>query len=106
MTQHFVIADELRQLGTPSFYSYVRLFGALNKSLRAIATEWAEYSEKAFEDSTETFEQIVGAKSVEHAIGIQSAYVERAYEAHIAEMMKLSEMYASLVHNAFKSQSG
>jgi len=41
-------------------------------------------------------------KSVEHAVEIQTQYVKKAYEAHIAQMTKLGEMYVSLAQNAFK----
>jgi len=51
---------------------------------------------------TRAFQQLASAKSVEQAVEIQSQYVKKAFEAHIAEMTKLGEMYASLAQNAFK----
>jgi hypothetical protein len=33
-----------------------------------------EYSKKAFEDATRAFEQLVGSKSIEQTIEIQSQY--------------------------------
>jgi len=48
---------------------------------------------------------MVGAKSVEDAIEVQTKYAKKAYDAHIAEMTKLGEMYASLIQTAFKPQA-
>ncbi len=44
----------------------------MNKGFQAIAAEVTDYSKKAFEDSTRAFEQLIGAKSIEQAIEIQS----------------------------------
>jgi GNAT superfamily N-acetyltransferase len=83
------------------FYS----FGELNKSFQVIATEWTDYSKKVFENSTKALEKVVGAKSIEDAIEVQTKYAKMTYEAHIAEMKKLGEMYASLMQTAFKLQA-
>jgi hypothetical protein len=105
MTEHSKIADEFQKVGKDSFEAAVRSYGDANKGFQAIVAEVTNYSKKAFEDGTRAFEQLVGAKSVEHAVEVQSQYVKKTYEAHIAEMTKLSEMYVSLAQNAFKPLS-
>ena len=45
---------------------------------------------------------MIGAKSVEQAIEIQSQYAKKAYETHIAEMSKLGEMYVAIARDAYK----
>ena len=102
MTEQSKIADEFQKAGKDSFEAVARAYGDANKDFQAIVSEHTNYSKKAFEDGTRALEQLVGAKSVEQAIEIQSQYVKKAYEAHIAEMTKLGEMYASLVQSAFK----
>lgn len=105
MTEHSKIADEFQKVGKDSFDAAVRSYGDVNKGFQAIVAEVTNYSKKAFEDGARTLEQLVGAKSVEQAIEIQSQYVKKAYEAHIAQMTKLGEMYVSLAQNAFKPQA-
>ena len=61
-----------------------------------------EYSKAAFDDAVRTWEQIIGVKSIEQAIQIQSAYAKRVYENHVAEMSKLGQMYVGLVTDASK----
>jgi hypothetical protein len=61
-----------------------------------------DYSKRMLEDSTRAFEQMVGAKSVDQAIEIQSQYAKRSYDAYVAEVSKLGEMYACLARNAYQ----
>jgi len=77
-------------------------FGEVNEGLQAIAAEVAGYSKKSFEDGTRAFEQLLGAKSFEQVIEIQSQYARMAHEAYVPELSKLGEMYAGLTRNAYK----
>lgn len=79
-----------------------RSFGEANRGLQAIAAEMTEYSKKAFDDAIHTWEQLIGVKSLEQAIGIQSQYAKRVYDNHMAELSKLGEMYVGMVSNASK----
>ena len=77
----------------------------MNTGLQVIAAEWTDYSKKVFESSTKALEKVVGAKSVEDVIEEQTKYAKETYEAHIAEVKKLGEMYANLIQTAFKLES-
>ncbi len=102
MTEQFKIGDEVQKVGKEGFDTAVRSYGEVNKGFQAVVAEVTNYSKKAFEDGTRAFEQLAGAKSVEQAIEIQSQYAKKAYDAHIAQMTKLGEMYVSLARDAFK----
>ena len=102
MTEQFKIGDEFQKVGKEGFEAAVRSYGDVNKGFQAVVAEVTNYSKKAFEDGTRAFEQVVGAKSVEQAIEIQSQYVKKAYDGHIAQTTKLGEMYVSLARDAFK----
>ena len=97
--------EEFQKVGKGNFDAAVRSFGEMNKGFQAITTEVTDYSKKAMEDSTRAFEQLSGAKSVEQAVEIQSQFAKKAYDAHIAQMTKLGEMYVSLAQNSFKPQA-
>ena len=94
--------EEFQKVGKDGFDAAVRSFGEVNKGFQAIAAEVTDYSKKAFEDSTRAFEQLVGAKSIEQAIEIQSTYAKRAYDNWVAEATKLSELYVNLARDAYK----
>ena len=94
--------EEFQKVGKDGFDAAVKSFGEMNKGFQAIAAEVTDYSKKAFEDSTRCFEQLIGAKSVEQAVEIQSTYAKKAYDTYIAEMSKIGEMYAGLARDAYK----
>ena len=75
---------------------------AVSKGLQAIRTRVSDYTKRAFEDATRAFEQLVGAKSFEHAIEIQSQYAKKAYDTWVAEASKIGEMYATVARDAYK----
>lgn len=75
---------------------------SLAKSLQTIAAEAAEYSKKSLESNSAFVEKLLGAKSFESAIQIQSEFVKTSYVGLIAQATKISELYASLAKEAFK----
>ena len=94
--------DDFQKMGKDNYDAMVRSYGAVDKGLQAIAAQWTEFSKQAFEDATRTFEKLVGVKSFEQAIEIQSAYAKRAYDSWVAEASKLGEMYAGIAREANK----
>ena len=94
--------EQFQKVGKDSFEAAVRSLGDMNKGLQAIAAEVTDYSKMAVEDSMRAFEQLMGAKTLEQAIEIQSQYAKKAYDTYMAEMSKLGEMYVGLAKNAYK----
>jgi hypothetical protein len=72
------------------------------KGFQALAAEMMNYSKAAFDDAIRTWEQLIGVKSLEQAIQIQSDYAKRVYENHMAELSKLGEMTVGMVRDAPK----
>jgi phasin family protein len=96
------LTDESQKFGKEGFDAALRSYGELNRGLQAIAAKTADYAKKSFEDGTRAFEQLLGAKSLEQAIEIQSTYAKKAYDAWVAEATKLSELYVNLARDAYK----
>jgi hypothetical protein len=72
------------------------------KGLQDLAAESTDYSKKAFEASSATFEKLLGARSVEAAVQIQSDFAKQAYEGFVAQASKVSELYAKVASDALK----
>lgn len=96
------IGEEFQRAGKDGFDASVRSFGEVNQGVQAIAATLTEYSRTAFEDGTRAIQQLIGAKSVEQAVGIQSQYAQTAYETYIAQVSKLGQMYVDFARNAYK----
>jgi hypothetical protein len=61
-----------------------------------------EYSKAAFDDAVRTWEKLIGVRSLEQAIQIQSDYAKRVYENHMAELSKLGKMCMGMTRDASK----
>ena len=93
---------KIAELNKEGFEAAARSYEQWSKGVQALATRVTENTKKAFEDTTRTWEQIIGAKSVEQVIEIQSQYTKRAYDNYVAEAKKLSDLYVDVVRNATK----
>src|SRR5262245_38856209 len=94
--------DDMQQFGKENMDATMKSLGAFSKSAQAIAVELADYSKKVFEQGTAATEKLIGAKSLEKAIEVQSDYVKSSYEGFVAEATKLGELYADLAKEAYK----
>jgi len=98
--------EDFQKLGKENVDTCVKQFGTVSKGWQAIATEVADYSKKSFEHSTAAMESLLGAKSLEKAIEIQTDYVKTAYEGFVAQSSKLGELYTDLAKETYKPLEG
>jgi hypothetical protein len=94
--------EDVQQFGKESMDATLKSFGAFTKNAQAIAIEIADYNKKVFEQGTIAAEKLIGAKSLDKAIEVQSDYVKSSYEGFVAEATKLGELYADLAKEAYK----
>jgi hypothetical protein len=94
--------EDLQQVSKESMDSTMKSWGAVSKSAQAIAVEMADYSKKAFEDSTAALEKLYGVKSHDKAIEVQTEYAKTAYEGLVAEATKIGELYAAFAKESYK----
>jgi hypothetical protein len=93
---------EYQRAAESGFEAASRSFTEANKGFQALAAEMMEYSKAAFDDAIRTWEQLIGVRSLEQAIQIQSDYAKRVYENHMAELKKLGEMTVGMARDASK----
>ena len=98
--------DQMNKFGQDSMGMALNSFGAWTKNVQAIASEVADYSKKAFEDSAAAWEKLIGAKSVEKAMEVQNEYLKSSHEDFIAQSTKLGELYVDLAKEAYKPFEG
>jgi phasin family protein len=98
--------DEIQKFGKDSMDVAMTTFGAWSKGAQAIVAEMVDYSKKSAEGSAAAWEKLLGAKSPEKAMEVQTEYFKSAYEGFVAEATKLSEMYSDLAKEAYKPFEG
>lgn len=94
--------DEIQQIGKENVDAAMKSFGAVSKGAQAIAVEVADYSKKAFEEGTQTFEKLIGVKTLDKAIELQQSYLKDSYEGFVAQATKIGELYTDLAKEAYK----
>jgi hypothetical protein len=94
--------DDVQKIGKDNFEATVQSLGTVSKGVQAIAVEVAEYSKKAFEEGSATAEKLLGTKSLEKAMEIQTDYFKTSYESFVAQSTKLGGLYADLAKETYK----
>jgi len=94
--------EDMQKLGKDNAEATMKSLAVLQKSVQAIAVEMTDYSKKAFEDGAAATEKLLGAKSLEKAVEVQSDYFKTAYEGLVSRSAKLGELYSDLAQEAYK----
>jgi len=98
--------EEMQKIGKESMDMALTSLGAWTKNAQAIAVEVVDYSKKSVEGSAAAWEKLMGAKSLETAMEVQSAYLKSSYEDFVAEATKLGALYADMAKEAYKPFEG
>ncbi|QAY96874.1 Phasin [Methylovirgula ligni] len=94
--------EDFQKFGKEQLEAASAVASSLAKGLQTIASETTDYSKRSLETGSAYLEKLVGAKSLDTAIQIQSEYAKVAYEGFVAQSTKIGELYASLAKEAFK----
>jgi phasin family protein len=94
--------EDMQKLGKDNMDATLTSLGVWSKGFQTIAVEMADYTKKMFEDGTAATEKLLGAKSLDKAIEVQSDYVKSSYENFVAQATKFGELYAGLAQEAYK----
>lgn len=98
--------DDLQKLGKEGMDVTVQSLTVATKGAQAIASEYTDYARKSFEQGTAAFEQLIGARTLERAIEVQSDYARSAYESFVAQATKLGALYADVAKETYKPIEG
>lgn len=94
--------EDFQKLGRENVDAALKSFGSVSKGFQAIAVEVADYSKKTFEDNTALVEKMLGAKTIDKAIEVQSAFVKSSFETYLERVTKIGELYADLAKETYK----
>jgi hypothetical protein len=92
--------EDMQKFGKSGMDMTMTAVGAWSKGAQAIARELVDYSKKSAECSTAAWERLMGAKSLEKAMEVQTEYVKSACEDFATAAAKIGELYADTVKEA------
>jgi hypothetical protein len=98
--------EDFQKLGKDNMDNAMKQFGSVSKNWQTIATEVADYSKKSFEHGSAALEQLLGAKSLDKAMEIQTDFAKTAYEGFVAQATKMGELYTEIAKESYKPFEG
>jgi hypothetical protein len=94
--------DNTEQAGNGHLNGVTADFASFTTTLQAIFTEGADYTKKSVETRLALGEKLLGCKSFETVIQIQTEYAKSAYADFVAQATKMGELHSNLAKAAFK----
>ena len=82
-------------------YSKERL-EAMTESWQTIAAESSDFSKQSLENNAVYVEQLLGAKTFETSLQVQSDYARTFFTGLLEYLRKTGEVYSNFVNEAFK----
>jgi hypothetical protein len=75
-------------------------------SIQTIANAYGDYTKKSIQETRSFVDKLMGVRSVEQAIEIQTEFARLAYESFVAESQKICGLYSELAKQTFKPWEG
>jgi phasin family protein len=94
--------DDFQKFSKDQLEAFTAASATLTKGLQDIAAESTDYSKKTFAASSAMWEKLLGARSVESAVQIQTEFAKQAYEGFVAQATRVSELYTRVASDALK----
>ncbi len=94
--------EDFQKFGKDQLEAVTAAGSVWTKGVQQIATEATDYSKKSFEASSGVVEKLLGVKSVEKAIEVQTEFAKQSYESFIAQSTKFGELFTNLAKDSFK----
>jgi hypothetical protein len=98
--------DDVQKMFKDNMDSAMKSADVVSKGIQAIAAEATDFSKKSVEDSSKYFEKLMGAKSLDTVIEVQSEYFKKSYEGVVGQFTKMGELYSDLAKEMAKPYEG
>jgi hypothetical protein len=98
----FAQYEGFQKFGKQGFDAALKNFGTLSKGFEAIAVEIADFSKKQFEANSAAFEKLVGVKTLDKAVEVQSEFAKQSFEGFVAHSTKVGQLVGNLTKEAVK----
>lgn len=98
----FKTVEDMQKYGQDQFDAFTAVASAYTKGVQQISAESTDYTKKYFETASASAEKMVGAKSFEAAMQVQTDYAKQAYEAFMAQSKKMGDLFTALGKDTMK----
>jgi hypothetical protein len=95
-----------QQSGKEQIDAAAASLNAFPGGFQAIATAYADYTKKSFEDTKLFVEKLSGVRSLDKAIEVQTEFAKKAYETFVTESQRIAALYSDLAKQSYKPFEG
>jgi hypothetical protein len=75
-------------------------------SIQTIANAYGDYTKKSLQETRSFVEKLMGVRSLDKAIEVQTEFAKQTYETFVAESQKICGLYGELAKQALKPWEG
>ncbi len=94
--------EDLQKYSKESLDQFSATAASVARGFQALANETTDYSKRSLESTSSFVEKLVGVKSLETAIQLQSDFAKSQFEGFVAQANKVGEIYRDIAKEAFK----
>lgn len=94
--------EDLQKISKDQLEQISATAASIARGFQALANETTDYSKRSLESTSSFFEKIVGVKSLDTAIQLQSEFAKAQFEGLVAQANKVGEIYKDIAKEAFK----
>jgi hypothetical protein len=94
--------DVIEHAGNGQLNGVTMDLSSFSTVIHSIFAEGADYTKKSVETRLTLVEKLLGSKSLETVIQIQSEYAKTSYAAFVAQATKMGELHSNLAKAVFK----
>lgn len=93
--------DHFLGYGKQTVEAYTKAANVAAKGAETLNNEIFAYSKQSMEDTLAATKALMSSKSVHEAFELQSDFAKTAFDGYVAQMTKLSEIFASTTKESF-----
>ncbi len=94
--------EDAQKFGKDQMEQFSASAAAVARGFQAIATETTEYSKRSLEHTSSFMEKLLGVKSVDTAVQLQSEFAKSQFEGFVAQATKVGDIYKDIAKEAFR----
>ncbi len=102
----FKTVEDMQKLGKSQIEAMTASAAAVSRGLQEIAAESSAYTTKSLEDGSAAVSRMMGAKSLEGTVEVQTDYAKGAVAGLMAQAGKVGALFVSVGKDATKPFEG
>ena len=102
----FKTVEDFQQLSRTQLEATTQSAAAVSRGLQQIALEASDLSKRTIEESSAAFGKMIGVRSLDGALQVQTDYAKTACENAVTGATRFGELFASLAKDAYRPFEG